>query len=122
MRRAKIKVAIVYNEPQPEMYHKMSNPESSDSGNKTYFEVDNVTPMEEFEFVAGKLNNIGFKAYTLNIKDNLKSMLANLQEQKPDVIFNFIEIYKENSRLEMNVVIGYSIYRCTGYGISQLSE
>lgn len=104
MRRVKIKIALVYNEPQPEMYHKMSDPESSELGNKTYFEVDNATPMEEFEFVAGKLNNIGFNVYTYNIKDNLKAMLTNLQEQKPDVIFNFIEIYKENSRLEMNIV------------------
>lgn len=104
MRRAKIKVAVVYNEPQPEMYQKTSDLKSPEGENKPYFEVDNATPMEEFAFVAQKLNNAGFNAYTLNIKDNLKAMLANLQEQKPDVIFNFIEIYKENSRLEMNIV------------------
>ncbi len=104
MRRPKIKVAIVYNEPQPEMYRKVSEAKSRGVDIKTYFEVDKRTPMEDYEFVAGKLNNIGFNSYTLNIKDNLKTMLNNLQENKPDVIFNFIEIYKDNSRLEMNIV------------------
>lgn len=104
MRKPKIKIAIVYNEAQPEIYRKTSEPELKNSEFKTVFEVDKTTPMEEFEYIAKKLGSVGFTAYTLNIEDNLELLFKNLKEEKPDVIFNFVEIYKDNPRLEMNIV------------------
>jgi len=104
MRKPKINVAILYNESQPEMYRKTSDTEVKEPEFKTYFEVDKTTPMEEYEYVAKKLISVGFEAYTLNIKDNLELMLKNLKDEKPDVIFNFVEIYRDNPRLEMNIV------------------
>jgi D-alanine-D-alanine ligase len=109
MRKPKIKVAVVYNEPEPEMYIKTGSEEDKEPEFKTYFEVDKTTPMEEFDYIAKKLENVGFLAYTLNIKDNLELMLSNLKKEKPDIIFNFVEIYKENSRLEMNIVGLYEL-------------
>ena len=109
MRRVKVKVAVVYNEPEPEMYVKTDGEEVKNLEFKTYFEVDKTTPMEEFDYIAKKLENVGFTAYTLNIKDNLELMLSNLKKEKPDVIFNFVEIYKENSRLEMNIAGLYEL-------------
>ena len=109
MRKPKTKVAVVYNEPEPEMYIKSDNVEDKEPEFKTYFEVDKTTPMEEFDYIAKKLENVGFSAYTLNIKDSLDLMLSNFKKEKPDVIFNFVEIYKENSRLEMNIVGLYEL-------------
>jgi D-alanine-D-alanine ligase len=109
MRRPKVKVAVIYNEPEPEMYIKSDDEEIKKLEFKTYFEVDKTTPMEEFDYIAKKLENVGFSTYTLNIKDNLERMLNNLKKEKPDVIFNFVEIYKENSRLEMNIAGLYEL-------------
>jgi D-alanine-D-alanine ligase len=109
VRRPKIKIAIVYNEAQPEIYRKTSEPEGKNSEFKTVFEVDKTTPMEEFDYIAKKLESVGFTAYTLNIKDNLELLFKNLKEEKPDVIFNFVEIYKDNPRLEMNIVGIYEL-------------
>ncbi len=109
MRRPKIKVAVVYNEPEPEMYKKTGSEDQEEPEFKTYFEVDKTTPMEEFDYIAKKLENVGFLAYTLNIRDSLEKMLDNLKKEKPDVIFNFVEIFKENSRLEMNIVGLYEL-------------
>ena len=110
MRKAKIKVALVYNEPEPEMYIKTNAEEVKQPEFKTYFEVDKTTPMEEYEYIAKKLQNVGFDVYTLNIKDSLDHMLGNLKKEKPDVVFNFVEIYKDNSRLEMNVAGLYELF------------
>ena len=109
MRRPKIKVAVVYNEAQPEMYKKTSESEVKDFKFKTYFEVDKTTPMEEYDYVVKKLISAGFNAYSLNIRDNIELLLKNLKDEKPDVIFNFIEIYKDNPRLEMNIVGLYEL-------------
>lgn len=109
MRKPKTKVAVVYNEPEPEMYIRTDEEEVKQPEFKTYFEVDKTTPMEEFEYIAKKLQNVGFEAYTLNIKDDLNRMLNNIKKEKPDVIFNFVELYHDNSRLEMNVAGVYEL-------------
>lgn len=108
MKEKKIKVAIVYNEAHPE-YYKI--PESTEKVGdfKDYFEVENLTPMEEFEIMAKRLVKVGFDAYTLNIKDNFQMIIDDINKSKPDVIFNFVEIYKEVARYEMNVVGLYEL-------------
>ena len=104
MKNKKIKLAIVYNEAAPELYKK-TDEDTSEGGNFVpYFEVEEYTPMEEFEYMAKRLRRVGFETYTLNIKDNLQAMLYNFRTQKPDVIFNFVEIFKDEPRYEMNVV------------------
>ena len=121
MKKSKIKVAVVYNEPEPEMYIKTNEEEIKQPEFKTYFEVDKTTPMEEFEYIAKKLENVGFNAYTLNIRDSLELMLNNLRKEKPDLIFNFVEIYKENSRLEMNIAGLYELLGIPYTGAPALS-
>ena len=121
MRRPKVKVAVVYNEPEPEMYVKSDSDIPKNPEFKTYFEVDKTTPMEEFDYIAKKLENVGFNAYTLNIKDSLEQMLSNLKKEKPDVIFNFVEIYKEDSRLEMNIAGLYELLSIPYTGAPSLS-
>jgi D-alanine-D-alanine ligase len=103
MKKKKIKVAVVFNEPSPESYIK---PAKLDKKQEfiPYFEVNELTPVEEYELLTGKLNKSGFRAYSLNIEDDILLLLKDLEKNKPDLVFNFIEIYKENSRYEMNVV------------------
>jgi D-alanine-D-alanine ligase len=109
----KLKVVIAFNEPQPELYIKSNelvNKESNDVREISkhdfvpYFEVESITPIEEFEIMAKKLKKEGINAYTLNIRDDILFLLKDIKKNKPDVIFNFIELYKENPRHEMNVV------------------
>ncbi len=109
MKKKKIKVAVVYNEATPEMYVKSSGDIEKVGEFKPYFEVEDLTPMEEYEILAQKLSRVGFDAYALNIKDNIQKMIDDFKNNKPDVVFNFVEIYKEDSRLEMNVVGIYEL-------------
>ena len=121
MKRNRIKVAIVYNEPQPELYVKTDSSDAQKPEPNTYFEVDKATPMEEFEFIAKKLESLGFAAYSLNVKDNLEILLNNLKKEKPDVVFNFVELFKENSRLEMNIAGLYDLLGIPYTGAPALS-
>ena len=104
MKRKKLKIAVVFNEPHPEYYVKTNVINKKKAKSKQYFEVSNLTPLEEFDLLAGILDKNGFNAYTLNIEDDILILLKNIKKNKPDVVFNFIEIYKENARYEMNVV------------------
>lgn len=104
MRKRKIKVAIVFNESQPDFYVKSIEHEIKELDFIPYFEVEELTPMEEYELMAEKLCQSGLAAYALNISDDLGKLIKDINKNKPDVIFNFMELYKENARLEMNIV------------------
>lgn len=100
----KLKVAIAFNEANPDLYIRPEITDPKEMNFVPYFEVENLTPIEEYEILVKLLNSNGFDAYSFNLQDNLNSLLIDIKKNKPDVIFNFIELYKENSRLEMNMV------------------
>src|SRR3972149_5078959 len=102
--KKKLKVAVIFNEASPELYKKEPKDKSQETNFIPYFEVENITPIEEYEQMAKRLCKKGIEAYTINIKDDIDILLKNIKKNKPDVIFNFVEIYKDNARLEMNVV------------------
>ena len=99
-----LKVAIVCNEPHPDFYVKSVEHEIKELDFVPYFEVEDLTPVEEYEILTNKLNKSGISAYFLNIYDNINILVQDIKKNKPDVIFNFIEIFGDNAALEMNVV------------------
>ncbi|HQF41539.1 MAG TPA: ATP-grasp domain-containing protein [Ignavibacteriaceae bacterium] len=108
MNDKKIKILVLYNEAHPEFYQKTTKP-APELDFKLYFEVETLTPMEEYEIMVKKLKRVGFDAHSLNIKDDLLVFLNEINNNPPDVIFNFVEIYKEKPRLEMNFVGLYEL-------------
>lgn len=102
--KKKLKVAVIFNEANPELYVKTPQKSLDNADFVPYFEVDDLTPIEEYEQLAERLTRKGLEAYTLNIKDDIDILIKNIKKHKPDVVFNFVEIFKDNSRLEMNMV------------------
>jgi len=96
-------VAVIYNEPAPELYVKRSQPNLEQLNFIPYFEIEDKTPMEEYEVFAQKIISRGFNCYTLNIVDDFHLLINNLTEKRPDVVFNFVELFFNNPKLEMNV-------------------
>ncbi|HSP88434.1 MAG TPA: ATP-grasp domain-containing protein [Ignavibacteriaceae bacterium] len=117
----KIKIAIVFNEPHPELYIKPDELSEKKPDFVPYFEVDSITPIEEYEIMAKRLKDSGVNAYTLNIKDNVEIILKDIKKNKPDLIFNFIEIYKEDARHEMNIVGVLELLRIPFTGAPSMS-
>lgn len=98
----KLKVAVVFNETITD-YPQRNDIKAADLGFKPYFDIEESNPLEEFESLVTVLNKIGFDAYSINILDNIEVLIEELNNRKPDIVFNFIEIYNDNARLEMNV-------------------
>jgi len=121
MSRKKIKVALVFNEPQPDFYVKSVEHEIKELDFDPYFEVEELTPIEEYEQMAERLRKAGFDAYALNILDDVGTLIKDINKNKPDVIFNFMELYRENSRLEMSLVGILEIMRVPYTGATPLA-
>lgn len=102
--KEKIKIAVAFNEAHPELYFTKEQKNNAELSFIPFFEVDQTTPIEEFEYIARKINSSKFLAFTFNLKDNLDSLIKMIKHEKPDVIFNFIELFNDNPRLEMNIV------------------
>ena len=97
-----MKVAIIYNESSPDIYKNKKKVNKKELDFKPVFDLNHNDPISEYETIATALRKSGYEAYTLNIMDNLNHFLKDYEKNKPDVIFNFVELYKDQPRLEMN--------------------
>ncbi|MFO7447012.1 MAG: ATP-grasp domain-containing protein [Ignavibacteriaceae bacterium] len=104
MKKKALKVVVAFNEAHPEFYHTQDEIKGKKLDFVPFFEVEKISPIEEYEILAQKLEKTGIDAYPLNIKDNIHKLLEDIKKNQPDVIFNFIELYNEDARLEMDVV------------------
>lgn len=107
--KPRIKVAVIFNEPTPELYKKPSKKHKKRADFVPYFEIDQSTPLEDYESIRKCLIEEGFDCYTLNILDDINILINDIKKNKPDVIFNFVELYNDNPKFEMNVVGIYEL-------------
>jgi D-alanine-D-alanine ligase len=117
----KQKIAVVFNEASAEFYVKPEKVDSKEFNFIPFFEVNELNPIEEYELLAERLCETGYDAYTLNICDDITFLIKDAKKNKPDCIFNFIELYKENARLEMNAVGVIDLLRIPYTGASPLT-
>ncbi|MBZ0178265.1 MAG: ATP-grasp domain-containing protein [Melioribacteraceae bacterium] len=97
-----MKVAVVYNEAYPEINDEYQTQLNDNLDFKPYFEIAEHDPIAEYEAIAEALRKSGFDAYILNILDDIDIFFRDYNKNKPDVIFNLVEIYKDNAKLEMS--------------------
>lgn len=97
-----MKVAVVYNEANPEIYKKKKKKNKSELDFTPYFDLNGVDPISEYESIAAALRKSGCETYTLNIMDNMNVFIKDYDKNKPDIVFNLVELYKDQPRLEMN--------------------
>jgi len=102
MKNKLIKVAVLYNESNPDIYLSQKI-EKKELGFTPYFDFPDFNPVEEYRQLAEMISSLGYEAYSLNVNDDLNILLENLRSEKPDVVFNFIELFKDDPRLEMNI-------------------
>lgn len=97
-----MKVAVVYNESNPDIYKSNKKVNAKDLDFEPVFDLTGNDPISEYATIADALNKSGCEAYTLNIMDNIHIFLKDYEKNKPDVVFNFVELYKDQPRLEMS--------------------
>ena len=97
-----MKVAIVFNEAYPNIEDEYQTELPKNLDFKPYFTIEESDPIAEYEGIAKKLRQAGYDAYILNILDNVNKFLTDYKKNKPDVVFNLVEIYKDDPTLEMH--------------------
>ena len=96
-----MKVAVIYNEEYPELDSEYATELHKKLDFEPYFEITESDPIKEYAEIAEDLKKEGLDAYILNLRDNIDHFFKDLNKNKPDVVFNFVEIYKDRADLEM---------------------
>jgi D-alanine-D-alanine ligase len=115
-----MKVAIVFNEVYPELYQKKKK-RAKDLDFKPVFSLQGNDPISDFEGMAKALRKVGYEAYTLNVMDNLNVFIKDYEKNKPDIVFNLVELYKDQPRLEMSFTGAFELLNVTYTGAPPLA-
>lgn len=117
----KIKVAILYNETDPTQYKKFKITKNNTPEFIPYFELENLSPIDEFNIIKEKIAKQGYDVYIFNMQDNFYALIENLKKEKPDVIFNFVEIFNNQPKLEMNIAGIFELMKIPYTGASAIA-
>ncbi len=96
-----MKVAIIFNDTSIEEPAFNPTKKRSELGFEPYFAISNHDPLEDFRSIASALQKSGCDTYLLNIRDDINLFMDDFLTNKPNIIFNLVELFKENPKLEM---------------------
>lgn len=115
-KKKKISVAVIYNHFGEDIYEKIRKVDPNSLGFEPEYDIDVATVSEEYEAIAKALIAEGYSVSILNINEDIKVLIDLLQNNPPDVVFNLIEFYREDSALEHLIAGLFALYgvRFTG--------
>ena len=116
-----MKVAITFNEPSPEYYQNNSDSKEIPLNFEPYFDLAYTNPYDGFKDMVTALKSSGYDAYTLNLNDDFRIFLKDYKLNKPDVIFNLVEIFHDKAYLEMSFASLLELMKIPFTGATPLS-
>ncbi|MBI2619601.1 MAG: ATP-grasp domain-containing protein [Ignavibacteriales bacterium] len=114
----KTSVLVLFNHVGEDEYEKLREIDPESLGFKPEYDIHVATVMEEYEAIVTALNKEGFNASALNLEDDLERLHDLLSSDPPDVIFNLVEYFRDDPKLEQMVAGIFDLYRVpyTGAG------
>jgi len=110
MPNQKTSVAIVFNHVGEDEYEKLKDvdPESLDF--KPEYDIHVATIMEEYEAIEKALKDEGYEPSIFNVQDDLSRLNSLLASNPPDVVFNLLEYFRDEPKLESLVAGMYDLH------------
>ncbi len=121
MRQKKPYVLILYNHVGEDVYEKLRTVDPAQLGFTPEYTIHVATITEEYEAIVSALESEGFRARAINIEENLSKLQATLARSRPDVVFNLMEYFYNDPRLEAAVAALFDLYRIPYTGASSFA-
>ncbi|MBU1099256.1 MAG: ATP-grasp domain-containing protein [Bacteroidetes bacterium] len=97
-----MKVALVYNEAYSNLTDHYRKELPKELSFEPYFDLTESDPIADYENMANAIRKAGFECYIINLLDNINIFLEDLRKNKPDVVFNLVEIFNDSVKQEMS--------------------
>jgi D-alanine-D-alanine ligase len=104
-------VVVLYNHVGEDPYEKLKAVDPEKLGFKPQYPIHVASVKEEYEAVAKALRRGGYRARAVNLENDLKKLERLLRRSRPDVVFNLVEFFHDDSELETAVAAVFDLYR-----------
>jgi D-alanine-D-alanine ligase len=106
MKRQKESILVLYNHPGSDEYEALRNIDRSSLDFTPRYDIQVATDAEEYEAIVQALRKEGFAARAVNLHDDIRRLNRLLRVNPPDAVFNLVEYWRDDPRLE-EAVAGY---------------
>ncbi|MBI4418268.1 MAG: ATP-grasp domain-containing protein [Ignavibacteriales bacterium] len=110
MAKNPVSVAVVFNHVGEDEYEKLKEVDPKSLAFKPEYDIHVATVLEEYEEIVKALQKEGYVVSLLNIEDSLDRLLE-LLNNPPDVVFNLVEYFRDDPKLEHMVAGLYELFR-----------
>lgn len=110
MTEKRTRVAVVFNHTGEDEYEKLREVDPKSLGFKPEYDIHVATVLEEYEEIVNALSKEGFDASLFNVEDRLDALIEFLRSDPPDVIFNLVEYFRDDPKLEFLIAGLYDLH------------
>lgn len=96
-------VLLLYNQTGEDEYEKLKSVDPTTLDFTPVYSIDVATVAEEYAALAEGLRRAGFRVGSLNVEDDYRKLIAVITGERPDVIFNLVEYFRDDPALEGSV-------------------
>jgi D-alanine-D-alanine ligase len=109
-------VVVLYNQVGEDEYEKIRTIDPSTLDFKPEYDIHVSTIQEEYDAIVEALRKEGFRARAANIEEDLTKLERLLKRSKPDVVFNLVEFFNDDSKLEAAVAGLFDLHKVSYTG------
>jgi D-alanine-D-alanine ligase len=120
--RKQTTVTVVYNNTGVDHYEQLRDIDPATLDFTPVYPLHVATVKEEYHAIVDALIREGYQTTLLNLEDDLTRLLQLCTSDAPDLIFNLVEMFRGDTRLESSVAGYYDLYEIpyTGAGLFSL--
>jgi D-alanine-D-alanine ligase len=116
-----VSVAVLYNQVGEEEYERMLRKARREADLRLPRHAAITTVAEQIHVLVTALQQAGFRADAVNVRDSFTELTRALQRDPPDVVFNLVEFFHDDPRLEAMVAGVYELLRIPYTGAGPLA-
>lgn len=109
--RKKMSVVVLYNHIGEDSYEHLKRIDPKQLGFEPEYPIQVATITEEYDGIVRALRKAGYRARAVNLNDDLRKLERLLRRNRPDVIFNLVEFFHDDSSLEPAVAAVFDLYK-----------
>lgn len=112
MTEHRLSVLVLYNFLGEDVYEKIRHVDPSTLQFRPEYDIHVTTVKEEYEAVARALRREGFRARTMNVREDLKRLENYLRRKnRADIVFNLVEYFHDDPTLEPHIAALFELHR-----------
>lgn len=114
-------VVVLYNALSEEGYDQLKNVDPATLGFEPEYDIVVPTVSEEYDAIVAALKAEGYGVRALNLQDDVRRLERLVRRNPPDVVFNLVESFRDDSELESAVAAFLDLYRIPYTGAPPLA-